>query len=112
MSLFHIGSGSKAQANLIMVLILCIGDLHIPHRACDLPQQFKDLLKPGKIQSILSTGNLCCKVRRIWQGHQNTLREQKQGIHDHATMLANLPCHNLVCLKGHESNETPIPPDA
>ena len=45
-----------------MVLILCIGDLHIPHRACDLPQQFKDLLKPGKIQSILSTGNLCCKV--------------------------------------------------
>ena len=45
------------------MLILCIGDLHIPHRACDLPQQFKELLKPGKIHSILSTGNLCCKVR-------------------------------------------------
>ncbi|GAX81863.1 hypothetical protein CEUSTIGMA_g9291.t1 [Chlamydomonas eustigma] len=43
------------------MLILCIGDLHIPHRACDLPQQFKELLKPGKIHSILSTGNLCCK---------------------------------------------------
>lgn len=44
------------------MLILCIGDLHIPHRACDLPPQFKELLKPGKIHSILSTGNLCCKV--------------------------------------------------
>lgn len=45
------------------MLILCIGDLHIPHRSSDLPQQFKELLKPGKIHSILSTGNLCCKVR-------------------------------------------------
>ena len=44
------------------MLILCIGDLHIPHRANDLPSQFKELLKPGKIHSILSTGNLCCKV--------------------------------------------------
>ncbi|KAL6760113.1 subunit of retromer complex [Haematococcus lacustris] len=44
-----------------MVLILCIGDLHIPHRTPDLPQQFKELLKPGKIHSILCVGNLCSK---------------------------------------------------
>mmetsp|Transcript_37489 Transcript_37489/g.94632 ORF Transcript_37489/g.94632 Transcript_37489/m.94632 type:complete len:203 (-) Transcript_37489:53-661(-) len=45
-----------------MVLILCIGDLHIPHRAQDLPTQFKELLKPGKIHSILCAGNLCSKT--------------------------------------------------
>lgn len=27
-----------------MVLVLCIGDLHIPHRATDLPAKFKALL--------------------------------------------------------------------
>jgi hypothetical protein len=46
-----------------MVLVLCIGDLHIPHRTADIPQKFKELLKPGKIHQILCTGNLCCKVR-------------------------------------------------
>jgi len=44
-----------------MVLILVIGDLHIPHRAHDLPAKFKKLLVPGKIQHILSTGNLSTK---------------------------------------------------
>ncbi|KAK9784878.1 hypothetical protein WJX73_008907 [Symbiochloris irregularis] len=42
-----------------MVLVLCIGDLHIPHRQTDLPSKFKSLLVPGKIHHILSTGNLC-----------------------------------------------------
>ncbi len=45
-----------------MVLVLCIGDLHIPHRATDLPSKFKELLKPGKIHHTLCTGNLCSKV--------------------------------------------------
>ncbi|KAI0341324.1 Metallo-dependent phosphatase [Trametopsis cervina] len=42
-----------------MVLVLVIGDLHIPHRIHDLPLKFKKLLVPGKIQQILCTGNLC-----------------------------------------------------
>lgn len=45
-----------------MVLVLCIGDLHIPHRTTDIPAKFKELLKPGKIHQILCTGNLCTKV--------------------------------------------------
>eukprot|EP00798_Chlamydomonas_sp_ICE-L_P015927 gene15927-22060_t len=44
------------------MLVLLIGDLHIPHRASDLPKQFKELLKPGKIHSIICCGNLCSKV--------------------------------------------------
>jgi len=42
-----------------MVLVLVIGDLHIPHRIHDLPNKFKKLLVPGKIQQILCTGNVC-----------------------------------------------------
>ncbi|KAG0168375.1 Vacuolar protein sorting-associated protein 29 [Apophysomyces sp. BC1034] len=44
-----------------MVLVLVIGDLHIPHRVHDLPLKFKKLLVPGKIQQIICTGNICDK---------------------------------------------------
>ncbi|KAG2471295.1 VPS29 protein, partial [Polypterus senegalus] len=43
------------------VLVLVLGDLHIPHRCNTLPAKFKKLLVPGKIQHILCTGNLCTK---------------------------------------------------
>jgi|UniRef100_A0A7S4FFQ8 vacuolar protein sorting-associated protein 29 len=43
------------------MLVLVTGDLHIPHRAADLPAKFKKMLTPGKIQHILCTGNLCSK---------------------------------------------------
>eukprot|EP00899_Mesostigma_viride_P012973 jgi/Mesvir1/21677/Mv04098-RA.1 len=44
-----------------MVLVLALGDLHIPYRVADLPPQFKSMLVPGKIQHTLCTGNLCVK---------------------------------------------------
>ncbi|KAI8831646.1 Metallo-dependent phosphatase-like protein [Chytriomyces cf. hyalinus JEL632] len=44
-----------------MVLVLVIGDLHVPHRAVDLPAKFKKLLAPGKINKILCTGNVNSK---------------------------------------------------
>ena len=49
---------SSAQPTT-MVLVLVIGDFHIPHRTHDLPSKFKKLLVPGKIQQILCTGNVC-----------------------------------------------------
>ncbi|KAL2546337.1 Vacuolar protein sorting-associated protein 29 [Forsythia ovata] len=44
-----------------MVLVLALGDLHMPHRGSDLPLKFKSMLVPGKIQHIICTGNLCIK---------------------------------------------------
>jgi vacuolar protein sorting-associated protein 29 len=41
-----------------MVLILVIGDLHIPSRSPSLPAKFKKLLVPGKIQQTICTGNI------------------------------------------------------
>jgi vacuolar protein sorting-associated protein 29 len=48
-----------------MVLVLCIGDMHVPFRAADVPQKFKELLKPGKIHHALCTGNLCTSVSGV-----------------------------------------------
>ncbi|OTF75023.1 Calcineurin-like phosphoesterase domain containing protein, partial [Euroglyphus maynei] len=42
-------------------LVLVIGDFHIPYRKHSLPNKFKKLLIPGRIQHILCTGNLCTK---------------------------------------------------
>ncbi|KAJ3204642.1 Vacuolar protein sorting-associated protein 29 [Entophlyctis luteolus] len=40
-----------------MVLVLVLGDLHIPTRAAALPAKFKRLLVPGKMQRAILTGN-------------------------------------------------------
>ena len=37
---------------------LIIGDIHIPHRATDIPDKFKDLLLPNKMQYVISPGNV------------------------------------------------------
>ncbi|KAJ1953584.1 vacuolar protein sorting-associated protein 29-like protein [Linderina pennispora] len=42
-----------------MVLVLVLGDIHIPQRAADIPTKFRKLLVPGKIQQIICTGNVC-----------------------------------------------------
>ncbi|KAL1402938.1 hypothetical protein pipiens_019586 [Culex pipiens pipiens] len=43
------------------MLVLVLGDLHIPQRCSSLPAKFKKLLVPGRIHHILCTGNLCSK---------------------------------------------------
>lgn len=50
----------------LLVLVLVIGDLHIPVRCHDLPFKFKKLLVPGKIQQVLLTGNLCDSETLDW----------------------------------------------
>ncbi|CDF35825.1 unnamed protein product [Chondrus crispus] len=51
--------GEPAFLGRKMVLVLAIGDFHIPYRSPTLAQRFKTLLMPGKIQFVLCTGNLC-----------------------------------------------------
>merc|ERR1712013_873210 len=57
---FHFFFREKFSHQQVM-LVLVLGDLHIPHRASALPAKFKKLLVPGRIQHILCTGNLCTK---------------------------------------------------
>jgi vacuolar protein sorting-associated protein 29 len=71
------------------MLVLVIGDLHIPHRAHDLPKAFKKMLVPGKIQHILCTGNLCTKE-----------------MYDYLKTIA--PDLNLVCGEFDDKNITSL----
>ena len=42
-------------------LVLILGDLHIPHRAGVIPEKFKRMLVPNKMQHVICTGNLGSK---------------------------------------------------
>ncbi|KAK1445100.1 metallo-dependent phosphatase like protein [Babesia gibsoni] len=50
-------TGSDDLGELLMV----IGDLHVPQRALDLPQCFRELLNTDKIKQVLCTGNVGSK---------------------------------------------------
>lgn len=43
------------------MLVLVIGDFHIPHRSHGIPSKFRKLLVPNKMQHVICTGNLCTK---------------------------------------------------
>ena len=43
------------------MLVLLIGDLHIPFRAHEISKLFREHLQPNKIHQILCTGNVCVK---------------------------------------------------
>jgi len=47
-------------------LVLILGDFHTPQRAVDIPDQFKELITPGKVEHVLCTGNLGSKERLEW----------------------------------------------
>ena len=47
-------------------LLLVIGDFHIPMRALDLPDKFKELLVAGKVQHVLCTGNIGNRETTDW----------------------------------------------
>ena len=44
--------------NSIGEFVLIIGDIHIPQRSASLPEQFRDLLMPGKMQHVICPGNV------------------------------------------------------
>jgi predicted phosphodiesterase len=72
-----------------MVLVLVIGDLHIPHRAHDLPAKFKKLLLPGKIQQILCTGNVCDRETYEWLRTVSADVQVVKGDYDEVGSLAS-----------------------
>ena len=48
------------------MIILVIGDFHIPQRSLVLPDQFQEILKPGKVHRILCVGNLTTNDTLKW----------------------------------------------
>ncbi|KAH9463357.1 hypothetical protein MJO28_008492 [Puccinia striiformis f. sp. tritici] len=71
-----------------MVLLLTIGDLHIPTRTHDLPNKFKKLLVPGKIGQIVCTGNVC--DRETWE-YLRSISNDVRGVRGDFDETPNLP---------------------
>ncbi|KAG0152546.1 hypothetical protein CROQUDRAFT_649982 [Cronartium quercuum f. sp. fusiforme G11] len=71
-----------------MVLLLTIGDLHIPLRTHDLPIKFKKLLVPGKIGQIVCTGNVC--DRETWE-YLRSIAPDVRGVRGDFDETPNLP---------------------
>lgn len=42
-------------------LVLILGDLHIPNREAEIPEKFKRMLVPNKMQHVICTGNVGSK---------------------------------------------------
>jgi len=56
-------------------LVLILGDLHVPQRALAIPEKFKRMLLPNKMQHVICTGNLGCRER------YDELRDLAPNIH-------------------------------
>ncbi|GAA6063092.1 hypothetical protein JCM10212_003290 [Sporobolomyces blumeae] len=76
-----------------MVLVLVLGDLHIPYRSHDLPAKFKKLLVPGKISQILSTGNIT--DRETWD-YLRTVAPDLRGVKGDSDESTQLPPSMVV----------------
>ncbi|GAA5853514.1 hypothetical protein JCM5353_000829 [Sporobolomyces roseus] len=76
-----------------MVLVLVLGDLHIPNRAHDLPSKFKKLLVPGKIGQILSTGNIT--DRETWD-YLKSVAPDLRGVRGDWDETPSLPPSMIV----------------
>jgi len=63
-------------------LVLILGDLHVPTRSRDLPEQFKNLLVPGKIHHVLATGNIGSKQMRDYLARTAPNYHQVRGDFD------------------------------
>lgn len=78
------------------MLVLVLGDMHIPNRASALPSKFRKLLVPGRIQHILCTGNLCTKESYDYLRTLANDVHVVRGDFDEATAAAAYPDQKVV----------------
>ena len=83
----------------IIMLVLVLGDLHIPHRTNTLPPQFKKLLVPGTLLNELQHFN--CSHKKMLNFFFLKSRRQSKYCH-----LSPLPCRFvkwilIPCLSAH-----------
>merc|ERR1712226_793606 len=80
-------------------LVLIIGDFHIPRRAHDLPDPFKELLIPGRIQHTVCTGNVGNKDTLEWLKSLSPNFVMARGDQDE---MVGLPLTKKINIKGVE----------
>ena len=63
-------------------LVLIVGDMFVPERVSDIPEQFKSLLIPNKIQYVLSLGNIGSRESYDWLKSLSSNFHAVRGEHD------------------------------
>lgn len=48
------------------VLVLVLGDFHIPHRAAEVPAKYREMITPNKMNVVICTGNMGCREIHDW----------------------------------------------
>jgi vacuolar protein sorting-associated protein 29 len=69
-------------------LVLVVGDMFIPDRCPDIPEQFKSILIPNKIQYVLSLGNMGSRESYDWL---KSLSNNYHGVKGEYDDSNNLP---------------------
>ena len=67
-------------------LVLLLGDLHIPHRSTGIPDKFRRMLVPNKMQHVICTGNAGCAET------YEQLRSLAPNIHIVSGDFEAMPC--------------------
>jgi vacuolar protein sorting-associated protein 29 len=76
-------------------LVLVVSDMNVPFKINDIPEQFKSLLIPNKIQHVLSLGNMGSKESYDWlKSLSNDFHAVKGDLDDNQ----NLPETKIVTI--------------
>ena len=70
-------------------LALVVGDLHIPQRAVDCPEDFKELLVPNKVQQVICTGNVGNRESINWLKGLSEKFTMVQGDYEHVHTITS-----------------------
>lgn len=82
-----------------MVLVLVVGDVHIPQCAANLPDAFSSMFAPGRIDVVLITGNVACiETYNFFRTLAPEVRCTR-GEYDEQ-WNSNLPSHTTVTIEG------------
>lgn len=92
---------------MMMGPLYTTGDLHLPNRASDLPNKFRKLLVPGKIQQIICTGNVCDRETldylRTIAGDVHVVRgDWDENPHFPNSIILHHPPLRIGVLHGHQ----------
>jgi len=67
-------------------LVLVVGDMFVPDRCADIPEQFKNILIPNKLQYVLSLGNNGSRESYDWLNSLSNNYHSVKGEYDEGNL--------------------------
>merc|ERR1712131_228055 len=106
----RVSSRTYREKVLKMVLVLIIGDAHVPHRSPSIPTKFQTLLKPGKIQHVLCIGNITCQgtldyLKTLPSGNLHTVlgdMDSVENLNAPESLEVNIADLKIGLIHGHQ----------